>query len=136
MDNEHEIFGRRLAPPVTPPTDPGPDPDPGPADADADPPETTITKGPKRKLNKSKATLRFISDEASSSFECRLMGKQVKRKLKKFNPCSSPAKYKSLEPGKKRFEVRATDARGNTDPTPASRSWKVKQALPRQIATG
>ncbi len=128
-DNENEIFGRRLAPPATPPTDR--DPDPGPSVADTDPPETTITKGPKKKLNKSKAKLRFVSDEASSSFECRLIGKHVKAKLKKFNPCSSPAKYKRLELGKKRFEVRATDATGNTDPTPASRSWKVKQ-----IATG
>ncbi len=25
------------------------------------------------------------------------------------------------------FEVRATDAAGNTDPTPATQSWKVKK---------
>jgi hypothetical protein len=50
----------------------------------------------------------------------------VKKKLKQFLPCSSPAKYKKLKPGKKQFQVRATDAAHNLDATPAKKKWTVK----------
>ena len=93
---------------------------------DTDPPETTISKRPKKKSPKPKAKLAFESDEAGSTFECALKGKDVKKKLKKFKPCDSGRiKYKKLEDGKKKFKVRATDAAGNTDPSPATAKWKV-----------
>ena len=102
-------------------------PDQGGADAfvarlappDTDPPETTITKGPKRKTEKRGAKFRFTSDESGSSFECK-RGKQA------FKPCTSPRRYKRLKPGKHSFRVRATDRAGNTDTTPAKRKWRVK----------
>jgi uncharacterized delta-60 repeat protein len=94
--------------------------------SDIDPPETTITKGPKKKTTKSKAKLTFTSDEPGSTFECLLKGKKVKKKLKKFKPCSAKAKYKKLALGNKQFQVRATDPAGNVDPTPAKKKWKVK----------
>jgi hypothetical protein len=50
----------------------------------------------------------------------------VKKKLKKFKPCDSgKVKYKKLKGGKKKFQVRAKDAAGNVDPTPAKAKWKV-----------
>jgi uncharacterized delta-60 repeat protein len=93
---------------------------------DTTPPETTIVKGPKKKTPKSKAKLTFTSSEPGSTFECALSGKKVKKKLKKFLPCSSPTKYKKLKTGKKKFQVRATDPAGNPDSTPAAKKWKVK----------
>jgi Tol biopolymer transport system component len=114
-----KIFGRALRGDC--PFEPIPD-----VAGDTDPPETTITKKPKRKSKKPKAKLAFTSDEAGSTFECALKGKRVKKKLKKFRPCDSgKAKYKKLKDGKKQFKVRATDAAGNVDPSPAKAKWKV-----------
>ena len=100
--------------------------DGGGGSGDTDPPETTITKKPKKKSPKPKAKLAFTSDEAGSTFECALKGKRVKKKLKKFKPCDSgKVKYKKLKDGKKKFQVRATDAAGNVDASPAKAKWKV-----------
>jgi hypothetical protein len=94
--------------------------------ADVDPPETEITKQPKKKTESEKAKLKFESDEADSDFECKLKGKDVKKGLKQFKPCDSgKKKYKNLDPGKKKFQVRAIDAAGNVDPTPDKAKWKV-----------
>ena len=85
---------------------------------DANPPETTITKGPKQKTEKTKAKFKFDSNESGSSFECKL-------DKKSFKPCQSPRKYKNLDPGKHKFQVRATDQAGNTDASPAKYKFKV-----------
>lgn len=86
---------------------------------DADPPETTIDKQPKRKTTKRKAKFTFTSDEPGSTFECKLDKGE-------FEPCGANAKFK-VKAKKHTLEVRATDAAGNTDPTPASVKWKVKK---------
>jgi hypothetical protein len=91
----------------------------GGGSADTDPPETTITDGPKKKTSKKKARFEFTSDEPGSTFECSLDGTP-------FQPCSSPEEAK-VKRGKHTFEVRATDASANTDPTPATQSWTVKK---------
>ena len=85
---------------------------------DCAPPETTITKGAPNKTKKHKFKFKFTSSESSSSFECKL-------DKKKFKPCKSPRKYKRLKKGKHKFKVRATDAAGNTDPSPAKDKFKV-----------
>ncbi|MDX6583196.1 MAG: large repetitive protein [Solirubrobacterales bacterium] len=103
---------------------PGTNPPPGTTPADAVPPQTTITKAPKKKLLKSTAKLEFASNEAGSSFECQLKGKRAKKKLKKFRACSSPIKYKKLKPGNYKFAVRATDLAGNVDSSPAKAKFK------------
>ena len=96
-----------------------------PPTADQTPPETLIVKTP-LDSEKTKAKLKFTSNEPGSTFECALKGKGVDKDLKQFKPCDSgKAKYKNLEPGKKKFQVRATDAAGNVDPTPAKAKWKV-----------
>lgn len=85
-------------------------------------PETTIVKGPKARSHKRTAKFRFVSSEAGSTFQCKL-------DKKRFKPCRSPKKYKRLKPGKHVFQVRAIDAAGNRDKTPATRKFRV---LPRR----
>lgn len=74
-------------------------------------PQTTITKRPKRRTSRRRVRLAFASDEPGSSFECRVAKKP-------FRPCSSPARVK-LKRGRNLIEVRAVDAAGNVDPSPA-----------------
>jgi hypothetical protein len=81
-------------------------------------PETTITKQPKPKSEKTTAKFKFKSSEANSTFMCKL-------DKKPFKSCTSPAVYKHLDPGKHKFQVIATDADGKPDPTPAKAKFKV-----------
>ena len=82
-------------------------------------PETTITKRPHRRTRKRTARFAFGSSEAGSSFECRL-------DRAGFAPCVAPVKYRRLKRGRHRFEVRAIDAAGNADPSPATAVFKVR----------
>jgi hypothetical protein len=82
-------------------------------------PQTTIAKA---KVKGRTATFKFVSSEPGSTFQCKL-------DKKPFKPCRSPKKYKRLKPGKHVFEVRAIDAAGNRDKTPATRKFRV---LPRR----
>ncbi len=82
-------------------------------------PDTTVDKAPKKRTHKHKAKLRFSSGEAGATFECMLDGAA-------FAPCVSPAKYKKLDDGRHAFAVRATDAAGNVDASPATAGWKIK----------
>lgn len=109
-------FDREAEPVIVPPTTEPPGPT-----ADVDPPETTITKKPKKKAKKVKVKVKFTSSEAGSTFECKL-------DKKAFKPCSSPFKKKKVKAGRKhKFLVRAKDAAGNVDATPAKAKWKVKK---------
>lgn len=91
--------------------------------ADTDPPETTITGGPKAKLKtkrkSAKVTFAFSSDESGGSYECALDNEP-------FAPCTSPLTRK-VKKGKHTFSVRALDAAGNADATPATATFKVKR---------
>lgn len=105
----------------------GPEPvtAPPPPPADETAPETTITKQPENS-EKAKAKLKFESNETGSTFECALKGKGVDKSLKVFRPCNAgKIKYRGLGPGKKKFRVRAIDAAGNVDASPAKAKWKV-----------
>jgi hypothetical protein len=81
-------------------------------------PNTTITKAPDKKTTKTKAKFKFTSTENGSTFECSVDKGE-------FKACSSPTTFKKLAPGKHRFAVRAIDAAGNTDASPAKAKWKV-----------
>jgi Thrombospondin type 3 repeat len=102
------------------PTPLPPPPPPDPQSEDTSPPETQITEKPRDKTKRGDATFGFTSTEPGSTFECSLDGKQT------FKPCTSPITVK-VKKGKHTFEVRATDAAGNTDPTPATDAWKRKK---------
>ena len=82
-------------------------------------PDTAITKAPKRKSTKRKATVEFTSSEPGSTFACSLDHKP-------FVPCASPFTYKRLKVGRHFVDVRAIDAANNLDPTPATAAWQVK----------
>jgi hypothetical protein len=71
-----------------------------------------------KKLKGTTAKFSFTSSEPGSSFECKL-GKRA------FKPCSSPKKYKHLSAGKHKFQVRAVDATGNVDASPAKRKFTI-----------
>jgi hypothetical protein len=96
-----------------------------PPPPDTDPPETEITKSPANKSEKPKAKYKFSSDEPDSTFECSLKGKDIKKSVKQFGDCDSPRKYKGLDDGKFKFKVRAIDAAGNVDLSPAKDKFKV-----------
>ena len=71
-------------------------------------------------------TFGFSSDEAASTFECRLDSDA-------FAACSGPGAIHTppaLTDGAHTFEVRATDVAGNTDPAPASQGFTVDTELP------
>ena len=81
-------------------------------------PETTFTKKPKTGF-KTTSTIKFVSSEAGSHFECKV------DTAKKFKPCTSPLKLKHLKFGKHKIQVRAIDAAGNVDPTPLRGKWNI-----------
>jgi hypothetical protein len=87
------------------------------APPDTTPPDTAITKGPKKKTHSKKAKVVF-SSEPGATFTCKLDKKSAK-------PCTSPFKAKRLKPGKHKLTVTAVDAAGNADPSPATYRWKV-----------
>ncbi|HEX7255584.1 MAG TPA: DNRLRE domain-containing protein, partial [Gaiellaceae bacterium] len=93
-------------------------------------PETAIEAGPPDPTNSTSAHFSFSSDEPGSTFACSLDGSA-------FQACGSGATYTDLEPGTHSFHVRATDAAGNTDPTPAAHTWTIDLTLPETaIAAG
>jgi len=81
-------------------------------------PKTRLRGGPPRRSSHRTARFTFSADEAGSTFQCRL-------DRARFRPCRSPLTYRHLKPGSYRFEVRAVDAAGNVDTTPAKESFTV-----------
>jgi large repetitive protein len=87
------------------------------------PPETTIASGPSGTISSGDVSFVFSSSEAGSTLECSLDEST-------FEPCSSPKEYADLSEGSHIFQVRAIDAAGNTDLTPASRTWTMDTTPP------
>ena len=86
-----------------------------PTPRDTDAPETTVRKP---KVKGDDVTVKFRSDEPGSTFACKL-------DKKPFKPCKSPKTYRNLKDGKHKVLVRATDAAGNVDSTPAKQKFEV-----------
>ncbi len=100
------------------------------------PPQTTITSGIADGATTfdTSHTWSFVSSEAGS-FACRVYPTAVTPGP--FGPCSGTADHTAtgFTPGNYTFEVRAIDAVGNIDPTPAKRTFTVA-ALPGGGAGG
>jgi hypothetical protein len=81
-------------------------------------PDTLIDSAPPASGNSRNASFGFHSTKPGSSFQCSLDGSA-------FAACSSPFGASKLSPAQHAFAVRAIDAQGNVDPTPATNSFKV-----------
>lgn len=105
--------------PADPPSEDAPVSTPPPDTSDEQPPGTEITKHPRKKAAKRQARFRFEADEAGATFECKL-------DRRRFRPCSSPYE-KRVKRKRHTFRVRAIDAAGNVDSTPAKYRWRVER---------
>ena len=88
--------------------------------ADTQAPETRIASGPEASTESSEATFRFGASEKRSTFECRVDAFD-------WRSCTSPITYTEVPAGDHTFAVRARDRYGNSDATPATRSWTVTE---------
>ncbi len=99
---------------------------------DATPPETTITSGIANgaRTNKTSLTWNFSSSETGSTFECRVYPAALTAPA--FGACSGDGSHAAsgFSPGTYAFEVRATDAFGNTDGTPTKRTFTIDTTKP------
>ena len=102
--------------------------EPPPADAQA--PETTIVSSPPDPSNSASPSFGFDGDDGGgsgvASFECKLDAGP-------FTACTSPQDYTSLSDGSHTFQVRAIDAAGNVDQSPASYTWTLDTVPPDTI---
>jgi len=80
-------------------------------------PQTRLGRIP-AKTSKHRLKIRFSSSQPGSTFRCKL-------DRGKWRACTSPFRTKFLALGKHRFSVRATNAQGTADPTPATRAFRV-----------
>ena len=96
---------------------------------DAGPPQTEIADGPPPGATVAARDARLVfASEPGARFECRLDGAA-------FAPCGSPVVYTGLGDGGHAFEVRAVDAAGNADPSPAQRAWAIDATAPDTAIT-
>ncbi len=91
-------------------------------------PHTGLDSVPNTPTNQTQATFAFFSFEFDARFECSLDGAP-------FSACASPVTYGSLSAGTHTFQVRARDAAGNVDASPASYSWTVDRTAPATTLT-
>ena len=93
---------------------------------DTSAPDTTITAGPDAgATTAATGAFEFESNAADATFECAFDGAA-------FTPCTSPRAF-DLGDGAHVFAVRAVNALGVVDPSPASRAWTV-DATPPTVA--
>ncbi|WP_253910537.1 Ig-like domain-containing protein [Pyxidicoccus fallax] len=87
-------------------------------------PDTTFTSTPPTRSNSAVANFDFNSNESPVTYECRLDGAVL------FTACADPSSFTGLTNGSHTLEVRAVDAAGNVDPTPATYTWTVDTVAP------
>jgi uncharacterized repeat protein (TIGR03803 family) len=91
-------------------------------------PNTSITAAPPKVTNDLEPLFSFTASEPAAAFQCSLDGSA-------FTACTSPLTWQGVEPGSHVFRVRALDAAGNVDPTPASHSWTIDVTPPETTIT-
>jgi trypsin len=91
-------------------------------------PETVIEEGPPPVTKSTSATFKFRSDQPFATFECQLDSGS-------WAACSSPKAYTGLADGTHVFQVRARNAIGQADQSPASHTWRVDTVPPDTTIT-
>ena len=81
-------------------------------------PQTMLMHKPPRKGHDRTPTFRFVAGESGSTFQCKLDSQP-------FRACRSPFTTAKLPLGRHTLEVRARDASGKLDPSPATCSFKL-----------
>lgn len=94
---------------------------------DGTPPGTTIVTGPPAISGSATATFTFNSDDPAATFEAQLDGSP-------FSPVANPHTFTGLSEGPHTFSVRARDAAGNLDLTPATHTWTIDLTAPAVIS--
>ncbi len=93
-------------------------------------PNTQVISQPQALTNSTSASFSFTGDDADgsgvTSFECR----RDAAPDGPWQPCGSPRAYTGLSVGSHVFEVRAVDAAGNADESPASFAWEIDSNVP------
>lgn len=90
---------------------------------DTEAPDTRVVTAPPSPTRSRQAAFRFAATEPDSTFECRLDSGA-------YRPCSVTTTLRDLRDGVHRLSVRAVDAAGNADATPAVRAWRVDTRPP------
>ena len=90
---------------------------PGGPGPDIAPPQTKVKL--KKRAGATRVIAKLRSNEPKSTFECKLDRAKWRR-------CGRKRKLKRLDDGRHRFRARATDAAGNTDPSPARKRFKTR----------
>jgi hypothetical protein len=93
---------------------------------DMTPPETTITS-PAAGATTDTPTFEFAASEPGTTFQCALDNGA-------FAACTSPVRYTALAGGSHTFSVKAADALGNVDATPAVYTWTALDTTPPDTA--
>ena len=86
-------------------------------------PQTTITGGPSGTTSDNTPTFTFRSSADGVAFECRIDAAE-------FSACTTPFTTPPLAGGEHTVRVRTIDAVGNTDPSPASRTFSISAGSP------
>src|SRR3954469_962207 len=86
---------------------------------DSTPPDTSIASAPSSTDPVDTATFQLASNEPGATFQCKIDTTSI------WTDCSSPVVVFGVAAGSHRLTVRAVDAAGNVDPTPATATWKA-----------
>lgn len=100
-------------------------------------PDTEITAGPAGLVASGDAVFAYgsVVEESGVTFECRMIGQSTADPV--FASCTAMGESYDLADGEHRFEVRAKDAIGNVDATPAVRELTVDTIAPQmRIVSG
>jgi Tol biopolymer transport system component len=91
-------------------------------------PQTTVD-GPTGTILGNTPTFTLTADESPATFECRVDGGD-------WSPCASPKTLPAQADGSHTFAVRAADAAGNVDATPATAEFVVDTDPPETVLEG
>jgi hypothetical protein len=101
---------------------------PGATALDTTVPDTAITGSPEIVGGGQPAAVSFGASEADAHFECALDGTG-------WTPCATSLPVATTREGSHEMFVRAVDAQGNVDPTPARATWMVDLSPPDTTVT-